>query len=82
MININSKPGELIINTGDMLQKCSDGYFPSTVHRVINPTKENKREARLSMPLFIHPSNEIVLSEEYTAREYLEERLREIGLKG
>ena len=44
-ININSKPGELIINTGDMLQKCSGGYFPSTIHRVINPSKENKNKA-------------------------------------
>ena len=48
---------------------------------MINPSEENKNEARLSMPLFIHPSNEVILSDEYTAREYLEERLREIGLK-
>ena len=80
-ININSNPGELIINTGDMLQECSNHYFPSTIHRVMNPKESNKHNARLSMPVFIHPSDKIVLSEKYTAKSYLEERLKEIGLK-
>ena len=80
-INVKSNPGQLIINTGDMLQECSKGYFPSTVHRVINPKEEHKHKARLSMPLFVHPSDSIVLSEKYTAKSYLEERLKEIGLK-
>ena len=30
--------GTLIINIGDMLQEASRGYYPSTTHRVINPT--------------------------------------------
>jgi hypothetical protein len=34
------------------------------------------------MPLFLHPRDSIKLSEKYTAREYLDERLTEIGLKG
>jgi len=29
---------------------------------------------------FLHPRNDIVLSDRYTAREYLDERLEEIGL--
>jgi len=29
----------------------------------------------------LHPRNEVVLSEKYTAGEYLAERLQEIGLK-
>ena len=80
-IDVNPKSGELIVNTGDMLQECSGGYFPSTIHRVVNPTKKNKDKARLSLPLFIHPRDEVVLSEKYTAGQYLNERLREIGLK-
>ena len=80
-INIKSNPGELIINTGDMLQECSGHYFPSTVHRVMNPKEQDKHRARLSMPIFIHPSDDTVLSEKYTAKGYLEERLKEIGLK-
>jgi len=80
-IDVKSNPGEMIINTGDMLQECSNKYFPSTIHRVVNPKEESKHRARLSMPVFIHPSDEIVLSERYTAKSYLEERLRELGLK-
>ena len=33
------------------------------------------------MPLFLHPWPEVRLSPTHTAREYLDERLREIGLK-
>ena len=80
-INVKSNPGQLIINTGDMLQECSGGYFPSTIHRVINPKNDNKHKARLSMPLFVHPSDDIKLSSRHTAKTYLEERLKEIGLK-
>tara|TARA_Y100000588_G_C14259018_1_gene926773 strand:- start:972 stop:1817 length:846 start_codon:yes stop_codon:yes gene_type:complete len=80
-IDLKPNPGELIVNIGDMLQECSGGYFPSTVHRVVNPTNKNKHKARLSMPLFIHPRDEVILSEKYTAGRYLEERLKEIGLK-
>jgi len=73
--------GSLAINTGDMLQEISEGYFPSTTHRVINPGNNITNESRYSMPLFLHPRDEVILSEHYTAREYLDERLIEIGLK-
>jgi hypothetical protein len=33
------------------------------------------------MPLFLHPRNDVILSDDYTAGEYLDERLKEIGLK-
>ena len=80
-IDVQSRKGELVVNTGDMLQECSEGYFPSTIHRVTNPNENNMNKARLSMPVFIHPRDDIVLSDRYTAKGYLEERLKEIGLK-
>ena len=70
----------IIVNNGDMLKECSSGYYPSTVHRVVNPS-QNSNLPRLSMPMFIHPRDEVVLSDRYTGGSYLEERLREIGLK-
>ena len=79
--DITCDPGCLAINTGDMLQELSDGYFPSTTHRVINPNNDTENTSRYSMPLFLHPKDEIVLSERYTARQYLDKRLKEIGLK-
>ncbi|WP_234496847.1 isopenicillin N synthase family dioxygenase [Vibrio maritimus] len=72
--------GNLIINIGDMLQEASGGYFPSTTHRVINPTGAKQETSRISLPLFLHPNPEVVLSEKYTADSYLMERLRELGV--
>ncbi|MCL9783190.1 isopenicillin N synthase family oxygenase [Vibrio sp. S4M6] len=72
--------GSLIINIGDMLQEASGGYFPSTTHRVINPTGKRQESSRISLPLFLHPKPEVVLSENYTADSYLKERLRELGV--
>lgn len=71
--------GMITINTGDMLQEASGGYFPSTTHRVVNPDS-GANVSRYSIPMFVHPRKEVRLSERYTAGEYLEQRLREIGL--
>ena len=72
--------GNLIVNTGDMLQEASGGFFPSTTHRVINPEGASTDEPRMSLPLFLHPRPEVVLSERYTAGAYLDERLEELGV--
>ena len=74
-------PGMIAINCGDMLEMASGGYFPSTVHRVVNPEK-TETGARFSMPMFLHPRPEVVLKPGTTADDFLQERLREIGLKG
>ena len=74
-------PGMIAINCGDMLEMASGGYFPSTVHRVVNPEK-TESGARFSMPMFLHPRPEVVLKPGTTAHDFLQERLREIGLKG
>jgi len=79
-LDVPSDFGNLIINIGDMLQEASGGYFPSTSHRVINPEGTDKTKSRISLPLFLHPNPEVVLSERYTADSYLMERLRELGV--
>jgi isopenicillin N synthase-like dioxygenase len=63
-----------------MLQMASRGHYVSTTHRVVNPHGPEARLPRYSMPLFLHPRADVKLSEKHTARSYLEERLREIGL--
>lgn len=72
--------GNLIVNIGDMLQEASGGYFPSTSHRVINPQGADQTKSRISLPLFLHPRPEVVLSQRHTAKSYLAERLRELGV--
>ncbi len=85
----------IVINVGDMLQRLTNNYLKSTTHRVVNPPKEKWHMPRLSIPFFMHPRSEMDLTclekcvtaerplqyEPITAGEYLDERLREIGLK-
>lgn len=79
-IDVPSDFGNLIINIGDMLQEASGGYFPSTTHRVVNPAGADMSKSRISLPLFLHPRPDVVLSERHTADSYLKERLRELGV--
>jgi isopenicillin N synthase-like dioxygenase len=70
--------GLLIVNIGDMLEEASGHYYPSTTHRVLNPTGDAAKKSRVSMPLFLHPRREVKLSERYTVGSYFEERMREL----
>ena len=70
----------LIVNSGDMLKMASNNYYPSTTHRVVNPEK-SQNVSRFSMPLFIHPRDNVKLNEQHSARTFLNKRLKEIGLK-
>lgn len=73
--------GMLIVNIGDMLDEASGGYYPSTIHRVLNPTGDAAKQSRVSLPLFLHPRPNVKLSERYSAGSYLTERLIELGVK-
>lgn len=77
---VNCDRGDIVVNVGDMLQLASQGVYRSTTHRVVNPEGPARHQSRLSMPLFLHPRPEVVLAEGKTAHQYLQERLREIGL--
>ena len=79
-VDVSTSKDYIVINVGDMLQECSGGYYPSTTHRVLNP-KNNLEIPRYSMPYFVHARDEVILSDKYNAKSYLEERLKEIGLK-
>ncbi len=79
--NVPCDFGMLIVNIGDMLDEASEGYYPSTIHRVLNPTGEEAKKSRISLPLFLHPRPEVVLSARHTAGSYLSERLIELGVK-
>jgi isopenicillin N synthase-like dioxygenase len=77
---VPTNPGWIVVNIGDMLQECTGHYYPSTLHRVINPVGDAANTSRLSMPYFFHPKDEVVLSNRYTANSYRLERYRELGL--
>ena len=94
-IDAIAAPDELMINVGDMLSRHSNNKLKSTIHRVTNPPKELWGTSRYSIPFFMHPISEMKLDvlencidavnpkqfEDITAGEFLNERLRELGLK-
>jgi isopenicillin N synthase-like dioxygenase len=73
--------GLLIVNIGDMLAEASGNYYPSTIHRVLNPSGADRLKSRISLPLFLHPLREVVLSERHTADSYFKERMAELWKK-
>ncbi|MEL6332312.1 MAG: 2-oxoglutarate and iron-dependent oxygenase domain-containing protein [Cyanobacteria bacterium J06626_26] len=90
---IEALPGQIIVDTGDMLQALSNGIFKSTTHRVVNADIHNTR--RFSLPFFMHPRPDFDLTPlpncvertggrpkfpAQTAQQYLQQRLQEIGL--
>ncbi len=86
---------DLVVNVGDMLQRLTNNKLKSTTHRVVNPAPELMKYSRYSVPFFLHPQSGMDLNcldscidadhptryTGITAGEYLDERLREIGLK-
>ncbi|AZJ31448.1 isopenicillin N synthase family oxygenase [Tenacibaculum sp. Mcav3-52] len=94
-IDAIAEDDELMINVGDMLSRHSNNKLKSTIHRVTNPPKELWGTSRYSIPFFMHPVSDMKLDvlencidennpkqfEDITAGEFLDERLRELGLK-
>ena len=94
-VEATSLPDQIVVNVGDMLQRLTNNKLKSTTHRVVNPPRELWHTSRFSIPFFLHPRSEMSLAclastvdkqhpkayPDTTAGEYLDERLREIGLK-
>ncbi len=76
---VSCDPGTLVVNCGDMLSEATNGFYPSTTHRVANPGGGIENVSRISIPFFLSPRLDMRLSERYTAGEYLNERLRIIN---
>jgi isopenicillin N synthase-like dioxygenase len=71
-------PGSVAVNAGEMLDLASGGYYPATTHRVVNPTGDAARRARMALPLFLGPAPDVVLADGKTADHFLQTRLREL----
>lgn len=94
-VPVTSLPEQIVVNVGDMLQRLTNNQLRSTTHRVVNPPRELWHTSRFSIPFFLHPKGNMSLAcldncvseahpkkyPDATAGEYLDERLREIGLK-
>jgi len=93
-IPVTALPEQLVINVGDMLERLTNNKLRSTIHRVVNPPREDWGKSRYSIPFFTHPISEMSLNclpecisetqpkmhDDISAGEFLNERLRELGL--
>ncbi|MEO1272173.1 MAG: 2-oxoglutarate and iron-dependent oxygenase domain-containing protein, partial [Myxococcota bacterium] len=89
---IHAIPGQLVVDSGDMLKRLTNDTIPATTHRVVNPADQTT--SRYSMPFFVHPHPDAMLKvldsclEEgaepryapITADDYLKQRLKAIGV--
>lgn len=96
-VPVSPPPGALVVNIGDMLQRLTNHVLPSTTHRVRNPIASRAGLSRYAMPFFLHLPSDYPLAtlpgcvsdeqpdrnaQTITADDFLQQRLREIGLKG
>ena len=94
-IPVNSLPGTIVVNIGDMLQRLTNHVLPSTTHRVVNAPQAYRGESRYSIPFFFHPNPDFEIAtlascisadnpnrypQPILADDYLTQRLIEIGL--
>ena len=93
-IPVTALPEQLVINVGDMLERLTNNKLRSTIHRVVNPPREEWGKSRYSIPFFTHPISEMSLNclpeciteaqpkvyDDITAGDFLNQRLRELGL--
>ena len=90
-LDVETRSGEIVVDTGDMMSRITNNILPSTTHRVVNPSRETS--ARFSMPFFVHPHSQALLKcipscegkgvttgPEILAGDFLNQRLKEIGL--
>jgi isopenicillin N synthase-like dioxygenase len=93
-IPVTALPEQIVVNVGDMLERLTNKKLKSTIHRVVNPPESLLNVPRYSIPFFMHPVSKMDLSclpncvddehpqqfADITAGEFLNQRLREIGL--
>jgi len=83
---ISPPPDVMVCDTGDMMQLITSGRLPSTTHRVVNPEGEKAKASRYSLPFFVHPHPDRLLTplvgtaDPVTARDFLHRRLVDIGV--
>jgi isopenicillin N synthase-like dioxygenase len=53
---VQPRPGEFVVNLGDMMARWTNDRWASTLHRVVNPPLGMAQSRRLSIGMFVHPN--------------------------
>lgn len=94
-IAVTALPKQVVVNIGDMMSRLTNNKLHSSIHQVTNPPKEEWGTSRFSIPFFMHPRSEMSLNcldscidqqnpkqyKDITAGQFLDERIKELGLK-
>ena len=94
-IPVTALPEQVVINIGDMMSRLTNDKLHSSIHQVVNPPKSEWGKPRFSIPFFMHPRSDMSLNclkecvseknikkyEDINAGEFLNERIKELGLK-
>lgn len=92
-VAVSPPQGALAVNVGDMLDRLTNSRLRSTTHRVVNPGGAGAKRSRYSMPFFLHFRPDFMIEalpqcvsagevapEPISSHDFLQQRLREIGL--
>jgi isopenicillin N synthase-like dioxygenase len=55
---VAARPGQIVVDAGEMLSRVTNQVVPAAIHRVVNPRPgpgEAAAGERFSMPFFVHP---------------------------
>jgi len=94
-IAVTALPEQVVINIGDMMSRLTNNKLHSSIHQVTNPPKSEWGKPRFSIPFFMHPRSDMSLNclnscyssenikqyQDINAGDFLDERIKELGLK-
>jgi isopenicillin N synthase-like dioxygenase len=55
-LDVTAIEGTFVVNTGEILERYTNGRWPATPHRVLQPPPDAPRVPRISAPYFVKPN--------------------------
>ena len=83
-VDVPGGPDALIIQAGEMLAAVTGTEYPAVLHRVADAPRAagSAPSSRMSMPLFVHATDDAIVSDGCTAADFRGRRLAELRDRG
>lgn len=62
-VDVKPIPDSFVVNIGDLMMQWTNERWISTVHRVVNPSRDRTKESRRQSLVFFHQRNYDAISE-------------------
>ncbi len=66
---------QIVVNAGDMLKICTQGFYQATTHRVLTPNSHEENASRYAYAFFLNPHGEVMLDANHTAQSFLTQHI-------